>query len=47
VVVLAGLPGTVKSTLAEHAAKVLGLPLMSKAIVEATLWWRPTDTYTR
>jgi len=37
-VVVGGLPGTGKSTLAEHAARLVGGALLAKDVVEATLW---------
>lgn len=37
-VVFTGLPGTGKSTLAEHAGQLLGSPVFSKDVLEATLW---------
>lgn len=37
-VVFSGLPGTGKSTLAEHAGRLLHSPVFSKDVLEATLW---------
>ena len=37
-VVIAGLPGTGKSTVAEQAARLIGGALLAKDVVEATLW---------
>jgi predicted kinase len=37
-VVIGGLPGTGKSIVAEHAARLLGAALLSKDIFEAALW---------
>lgn len=37
-VVVSGLPGTGKSTIAELAARILACPLVSKDLIEATLW---------
>ncbi len=37
-VILSGIPGTGKSSLAEHAARQLGAVLLSKDIIEAALW---------
>lgn len=37
-VVFSGIPGTGKSTLAEHAARQLGAVLLSKDVIEAALW---------
>jgi predicted kinase len=37
-VVVSGLPGTGKSTVAEHIARTLGAALLSKDIFEAALW---------
>ncbi|HEY8730540.1 MAG TPA: ATP-binding protein [Candidatus Limnocylindria bacterium] len=37
-VVVSGVPGTGKSTVAEHAARTIGAALLSKDIFEAALW---------
>lgn len=37
-VIVGGLPGTGKSTVAEHAARLIGGALLAKDIVEAALW---------
>lgn len=37
-IILTGLPGTGKSTLAHHAARLLGCPIFGKDHLEATLW---------
>jgi predicted kinase len=42
-VVVGGLPGTGKSTIAEHAARRLGATLLSKDILEAALWRNGID----
>ncbi|HEY3108146.1 MAG TPA: hypothetical protein VGL23_05305 [Chloroflexota bacterium] len=36
-VVLSGVPGTGKSTVGEHAARLLGCPLFAKDVLEAAL----------
>ncbi len=38
VIMFTGLPGTGKSVLSEQAARMLGCPLFSKDMIEATLW---------
>lgn len=38
VVVFSGLPGSGKSVLAEHAARLLEAPLFAKDVIEAALW---------
>jgi predicted kinase len=37
-VIVGGLPGTGKSTIAEHAARTIHATLIAKDVVEATLW---------
>lgn len=37
-VIVSGLPGTGKSTIAEHAASAIGASLLSKDVFEAALW---------
>ena len=37
-IVVSGLPGTGKSTIAEHAARLVGGALIGKDVVEAALW---------
>jgi predicted kinase len=37
-VILSGLPGTGKTTIAEHVARLLGATLLSKDEIEAALW---------
>ena len=37
-VVVGGVPGTGKSTVASHAARLLGATLLSKDVLEAALW---------